>query len=509
MRNLHRALAAQGVESRILGCIGESSPAENVEVIPEWRASNLEAIEESCIHANRTSRSNTHFSLDVRGARVTEHPAVRDADVLHLHWTAGFLSTRSLHELADLGKPVCWTLHDLRPVSGGCHFPAGCENYRDVCDPCPQLDRDPLAFARNGQAAQGRAVARLRPRFVAPSCWLAEAARASRVAGGLEVDRIPYGVDVERFAPGDRAAARRRLGMRAEARYVMLGAHSFAELRKGIAQADEILRQLADDRRVTSGEWRLVCAGAKPPDELGGWPVDALGHLSHDDMAALYVAADVLLFTSLEDNMPNILLEAIAAALPIVALAAGGTPDVVKDGVNGALLPTTELPSAARAIRELLESPELAGRYGVEGRRLAEKEFSLELQAVAYAGLYRNLLETPRGEVAPATDRSEAAAGAPELAAVWDLARSRAEEKALRGGLENALQQVDTLRKRVAQQKEAIENLRLRARQRKDAVEELRRRIEFLESRIEDIGRTKWFRLGAKLRVIGRGITQV
>lgn len=465
MRNLHRALLAQGVESCVLGCEGEPSSEERVEVIPEWRAAGIERIEESCVHANRTALSNTHFSLDLRGAHVSEHPAVRAADVLHLHWTAGFLSTRSLHELADLGKPVCWTMHDLRPVTGGCHFPAGCENYRAVCDPCPQLERDPLAFARNAQAAQRSALVRLRPRFVAPSRWLADAARSSFAASGLNVDRIPYGVDLDRFAPGDRALARQRLGLSAGARYVMLGAHSFAERRKGAGLAAGVLQCLADDPRVANGEWRLVCAGAKPPAELGGWPVNAVGQLSPEDMAALYVAADLLLFTSLEDNLPNVLLEAGAAELPIVALAVGGVPDIVRHGVNGALLPLADLPAAADAVCELLENPELARRYGAEGRRLAEAQFSLARQASDYLALYRSLIDMPRGSSTPDSDRTEGAEGASELAVVWDLERARAEAanlreqiSKLRGALETTRKQAEDLQKHLVQKQVDLEN---------------------------------------------------
>jgi glycosyltransferase involved in cell wall biosynthesis len=509
MRRLHRALAAQGVESRVLGCLGKSSSEENIEVVPEWRPPGIDEIEASCVHANRTSLSNTHFSLDLRGARVVDHPAVRDADVLHLHWTAGFLSTRSLHELADLGKPVCWTLHDLRPITGGCHFPSGCENFRAMCDPCAQLERDPLAFARNAQAAQHRAVARLRPHFISPSRSLAEAARASSVAAGLPVSHIPNGVDLAEFAPRDRAAARRQLGLCEDARYILLGAHDFTELRKGVAQAGEILTQLADDPRVHNGEWRLVFAGGKPPSAPGGWTAATLGLLAPSDMATAYAATDVLLFTSLEDNLPNILLEAAASAQPIVALDVGGVPDIVRPGVNGGLFPVAPPSAIVAALREMLENPELSRRMGLEGRRLAEREFSLDQQAAAHIRLYENLLAIPRNTPILAEDRAEGAQGAPILALEWNLARTRAEAEALRAALATARDESENIRAEFLQHHAATEHLHALAHRQSEVAERLRHRIEFLESRIEEIGNTKWFRLGTTLRAIDPGITQV
>jgi hypothetical protein len=245
----------------------------------------------------------------------------------------------------------------------------------------------------------------------------------------------------------------------------MLGAHSFAERRKGAELAAEILQRLADDPRVINGQWRLVCAGAKPPTELGGWPVTAVGHLAPEDMAALYVAADMLLFTSLEDNLPNVLLEAAASELPVVALEAGGVPDIVRHGINGALLPLTDLSAAAASLCELLESSELSRQYGIEGRRLAAVEFSLDRQATAYIALYSSLIDTPRGNPVPESDRVEGNERAPGLAMAWDLERTSAEADnfreqitKLRVALEAERERTGDLHKHLAQKQADLEN---------------------------------------------------
>ncbi|HEY8902562.1 MAG TPA: hypothetical protein VIM48_02570, partial [Chthoniobacterales bacterium] len=172
MRGLHAALLACGQSSQVLGCQGAPDPTLEVFVEPAWHLPGLDVVEEVYVHDNRTELSNTHFSLDLWGASICGDPRVREADVIHLHWLAGFLSTRSLREIASLGKPVCWTAHDMRPITGGCHFSAGCGRYQSLCDCCPQLREDPLQLPLATQQVMADAITCLRPTFVAPSRWL-------------------------------------------------------------------------------------------------------------------------------------------------------------------------------------------------------------------------------------------------------------------------------------------------------------------------------------------------
>ncbi|HWT06148.1 MAG TPA: hypothetical protein VN224_10360, partial [Xanthomonadales bacterium] len=102
-----------------------------------------EAMVRQYVELNRTSISNTHFTLHIDGADVSRLPLVASSDIVHLHWTASFQTPADVRALLET-KAVVWTLHDLEPLTGGCHFPAGCERYVDDCADCPQLVRDPF-----------------------------------------------------------------------------------------------------------------------------------------------------------------------------------------------------------------------------------------------------------------------------------------------------------------------------------------------------------------------------
>jgi len=147
-RRLHRALraAGAGVESSFL--VGRKTSADPgvVEASPPGisGAPFWPLLQEYLIDINRAGPWNTHFSLGLPGTDLDRHPAVREADIIHLHWISGFLSAADIARLLALGKPVVWTMHDERAFTGGCHYTFECGGFASGCETCPQLHHDPL-----------------------------------------------------------------------------------------------------------------------------------------------------------------------------------------------------------------------------------------------------------------------------------------------------------------------------------------------------------------------------
>ena len=82
------------------------------------------------------------FSLANFGKNILQHPLVQEADILHLHWiNQGFLSLKGIRQLAALGKPIVWTLHDMWAFTGGCHYSRGCDHFLHACGKCPYLGK--------------------------------------------------------------------------------------------------------------------------------------------------------------------------------------------------------------------------------------------------------------------------------------------------------------------------------------------------------------------------------
>lgn len=114
-----------------------------------------------------------------------------------------------------------------------------------------------------------------------------------------------------------------------------------------------------------------------------------------DDVDRLMPCFDLLVHPAVMEGMGNILLQAAACEVPIVASAAGGIPEVVRDGVNGRLVPPRDVQALADALIELLSDAKRRRRMGADGRRIVEKEFSIDDMVEAYLRVYREYQSGP------------------------------------------------------------------------------------------------------------------
>ncbi len=356
------------------------------------------------IYDNRTPVSNTHFSLPAPGCDVASHPAVREADVVHLHWVAGFVAPAGVRRLQDLGKTVVWTLHDQRPFTGGCHYAAGCDQYERQCDQCPQLRADELGLV---PASFAEALEQLRPGLgvICLSRWMADCARRSRLLRTARVEIIPNGLDTEVFRPG-REAARAKLKWDREAVYFLFGADYLTEKRKGFdtlrgavgrCLAKEPFRAAAKGGRI----W-FVFFGELPAAAIDmGFPAQALGRVEAEAaLAEIYAACDAFILPSYEDNLPNTMLEAMCCGTPVIGAAVGGVAETIENGVTGLLTPPGDEAALADAIEALATDAGRRAALSANCARQAPAAFGWERQAEHCRRFYAEEMARQQGRAA-------------------------------------------------------------------------------------------------------------
>ncbi len=118
------------------------------------------------------------------------------------------------------------------------------------------------------------------------------------------------------------------------------------------------------------------------------------------DLDRLLPAADILALSSHTEGLPNVVLEAAAAGVPVVATAVGGTPEVVLDGETGYLVPPADQVALADRLTMLLGSQAARERMGATSREFVRERFSFHAQADAYLALAHRLTERPMAELA-------------------------------------------------------------------------------------------------------------
>jgi len=361
------------------------------------------------INFHRTDISNTIFSLPYSGLDISTLQMIQNADIINLHWVARYQSLVTLNRLFSLGKPVIWTLHDQWAFTGGCHYSAGCRKYRTDCAECPQLDDDPFnlpaAILRDKvELFEGAELT-----IVTPSRWMAECARKSRLFRNLRIEAIPNSLETDLYKPSPKAEAKVRMGLGEDTVTLLFGGEDGNERRKGFKELMAAIQCCMKDKGFQglskSKKISLVCFG-HPNDEIEslGIPVHRLGYLDSDEkIGHAYASADVFILPSLEDNLPNTVLEAMSCGTPVVAFDTGGIPEMVTNGVTGQIVPLGDSARMGEAVLSLIFDPEKREAMGKECRKKTEEEYVLNVQARAYLDLYEDLVKTNRmsGQVTP------------------------------------------------------------------------------------------------------------
>ena len=320
--------------------------------------------------------------------------AIREAEVIHLHWVAGMLfSPALLQVVAD--KKVVWTLHDENAFTGGCHYAGACRSFQSQCRDCPQLkspgpdDASARCFAFKGQVYPF-----LAPSLVTPSTWLAEKVKASALLGNSPLTTIPNPLDTASFRPPrNRSLLRKKLGLPEDAFVILSGCEYLDNQRKNTKVFFEALALLSGEFPPLS--LAVMSYGYGQPPELA-FPVRHFGYVDHEgDMAELYGAADLFVHTSLQDNLPLTLCEAQACGTPTLCFAVGGCPETMLPDETGFLVADTTSRALAEKLRSIIAiRSSLAGmRKAV--RAFAEKRFDPRAAAAAYTEVFEKVRTAP------------------------------------------------------------------------------------------------------------------
>lgn len=346
----------------------------------------------------RDPAARWQFSQGRFGQNFSKNVGVADADILHLHWTnQGFLSLSGLKKLAQLGKPIVWTLHDMWAFTGGCHYSGGCQNFKAQCGDCSFL-KAPSASDLSHQIwlKKNRIFKGLDIQFVACSRWLAEVAKSSALLAGRDVRPIPNPIDTSVFRPlssNEIAAERARLGIEPHQKILLFAAMKIADERKGFAFLKTALKKLSS--QVAENQLVILVLGQSGEAESAAlpYPTRRLGLVSEVEKLRLaYGLADVFAIPSLEDNLPNTVMESLACGTPVVGFETGGVPEMVEHLQNGFIAPQRDAEKLAAGIFWCLENEDRLSILKENARKKAVSAYSNAVVAARYLSLYAEAL---------------------------------------------------------------------------------------------------------------------
>jgi glycosyltransferase involved in cell wall biosynthesis len=327
---------------------------------------------------------------------ISRQVAAIQPDIVHFHWTGrGITPIGALRRLKSYR--LVWSLRDMWPLTGGCHYAGDCERFLTGCGRCPQLgSRSSLDLSSWQWRRKERAWRDLSIGFVAASTWMARLAERSPLTGDNPVRVIPNGINMNVFKPIDKMAARDAWDLPRDRRIILYGAiNSTTDPRKGFSHLVEALNLLKE--REPDSNAMVVVFGASGGTADMGHLTRYMGTLKDDlALALLYSAADVMVVPSLQENAGKTAMEAMACGVPVVAFANSGQIDIVDHQQNGYLAENRSASSLADGMAWCLETSAVNDRLSARARQKALRRFDAQGNARQYMALYEEMLTRRR-----------------------------------------------------------------------------------------------------------------
>ena len=318
-------------------------------------------------------------------------PEYEAADIVHCHNLHGrFFNLDTLVKMSQ-EKKVVWTLHDEWAITSHCAYTLEGQKMKNGLYVCPSIDTQPrILWDNTKKLSTDRIDAYQKAKnlhVVSPSLWLKDRVEKTPL-GEHPQYHIANGINTEAFSGTDQAKARSKLGLPIDKKIVLfLAIDAKNNTWKGWKYTQAVIDHFNKNKDVI---FLSVGNFVEHSDEE---TVIYRGHIgSSDELALYYSAADVLLFTSIAENFPLVVLEAMSTGLPVVAFDVGGVKEVLTHKKQGYIAPYQNVPLLIEGVSWVL------GMTALEKNKLAEaaryeikSEYDVSHMTSAYLDLYQSL----------------------------------------------------------------------------------------------------------------------
>lgn len=327
-------------------------------------------------------------------------PHVINIHNMHAGWE-GFVPVSLVRALSKVA-PIVWTFHDMWPLTGHCAYAMDCIRWQHGCGSCPglreypaiQFDRSAQNWAHKKSIFQDSDIT-----VVTPSHWLKEECLKSPLFAGKRIEIINNGINPSLYQPGDKKAARTVLGLDADTPVLMFVAQKASDnKRKGTQELFEIVEKLSQEmnRPVT-----LLTLGQGDVKKSANPNVNvvSLGYVSDEKkIVTAYQAADLFLFPTRADNLPNSLVEAVCCGTPCATFDIGGCGEIIQDDSNGILIPPFDTDQMVSRLLRFFNADDERQRLAENAYQLGHERYNWNGMAKQYLLLMRELVIARRGK---------------------------------------------------------------------------------------------------------------
>jgi glycosyltransferase involved in cell wall biosynthesis len=289
---------------------------------------------------------------------------------------------------------MIWTLHDMWPFTGGCHYSLGCTNFRSNCEKCPQVKKVFSKIPRDSLLVKSKFFELNKKNLilVAPSVWIADLASTSVATKRLQIVEIPNPVNLDVFKPNQFKSGSYRTHRSNFELIIGCGSMNLNDPLKGV---DKVLKAAQELSRNTQKRIKVIAVGK------GGFPnfkntenleIQYTGLLTQKEMANFFNQIDLFLHMAKEENYPNVLIESLASRVPIICLKSAGMTHIVEQSKAGYIVEHEK--DLIQLLSQLIHDVRPLQSKGEAGRLYSVNNLSSEVIAKRYIELYSELLKS-------------------------------------------------------------------------------------------------------------------
>ena len=352
-----------------------------------------------CVYWNLHLGRKRLFELDIAntGYDITSLREFKEADVIHLNWiNQGMLSIADIRKILESGKPVVWTMHDAWPATAICHYTQGCKAYTSICRNCKMLPDNggPKDLAYRVWKKKAAMIDGQHISFVTCSRWLEGLAKKSALLTGQSITAIPNPIDTRVFCKKDQQEARKRAGLPLDKKIILFVSQRVNDRRKGMDFMIEAIDKMIAEHPEMKDTAAVAILGGHSEDFTGHLrlPAYPLGYVSDEKkIVDVYNSADVFVLPSLEDNLPNTVMEAMACGVPCVGFKVGGITEEIDHEKNGYVAQYRDSSDLAKGIYWVMEEADRAALSESAVKKVASS-YSQHLIALKYIEVYNHAL---------------------------------------------------------------------------------------------------------------------
>lgn len=330
-------------------------------------------------------RKKIIFNTGFDGIDITRLKLYKKADIIHLHWINGLVRVSSL---SKVNKPIIWTLRDMWPMTGGCHYSGinDCDNYKTGCGSCPQL-------ASNNKHDLSYYILRNKLKYlpnniylVGLSSWISQCAKESKIFKNSFNFTIGNNINTELFYQEDKQISKKKFNLPSDKKIILIGAQNINDFYKGL---DLFLKASGE---VKTKNVQIVTFGNSDYAYNDTYKFINLGFIRDiSQLRAVYSSADVFIAPSRMESFGKTIAESMACGTPAVIFGGSGSEDVITHKVDGYIAKPFDIFDMAIGIDWILNNND---HQQLSKRSVSKIKSTFDSKIIAnkYINLYENIL---------------------------------------------------------------------------------------------------------------------